>query len=75
MTARFIATKSTPLEVLQHYWGHSSFRDTQLDIINSVLDGHNTMGLLPTGGGKVFVFKCLGLFLRGLHSLLLLLYL
>lgn len=66
MTARFIATKSTPLEVLQHYWGHSSFRDTQLDIINSVLDGHNTMGLLPTGGGKSICFQVPGLILEGI---------
>ena len=44
-------------EVLKHYWGYNSFRPMQLDIIQSVLDGKNTMALLPTGGGKSVCFQ------------------
>ena len=58
--------KATPLEVLQHFWGHSSFREKQEEIISSVLNGHDTMGLLPTGGGKSICFQVPGLLLNGI---------
>ncbi|CAM1333512.1 RecQ family ATP-dependent DNA helicase [Tenacibaculum aestuariivivum] len=45
------------IEILQHYWGHTSFRDTQQEIINTVLSGKNTIALLPTGGGKSICFQ------------------
>lgn len=45
------------IEVLKHYWGHTSFRPMQLDIIQSVLNGQDTMALLPTGGGKSVCFQ------------------
>jgi ATP-dependent DNA helicase RecQ len=44
-------------EVLKRYWGYTSFRPMQLDIIQSVLDGKDTMALLPTGGGKSVCFQ------------------
>jgi ATP-dependent DNA helicase RecQ len=44
-------------QILSKYWGYSSFRPLQEDIINSVLDGKDTLALLPTGGGKSICFQ------------------
>src|SRR5690606_19328921 len=44
-------------EVLQKYWGYSSFRPLQEDVINSVLEGRDTLTLMPTGGGKSICFQ------------------
>ncbi len=56
----------TPEEVLLYYWGYSSFRPVQIPIIESVLAGKDTLGLLPTGGGKSITFQVPGLLLPGL---------
>ena len=56
----------TPLSILQKYWGHQAFRPIQEDIINSVLDGKDTLALLPTGGGKSICFQIPGLIMDGL---------
>lgn len=56
----------TPHEILSKYWGYDSFRECQEEIINSVLDGHDTIGLLPTGGGKSITFQVPALILDGL---------
>ncbi len=45
------------LKILKHYWGHNSFREPQQEIIAAVLDGKNTIALLPTGGGKSICFQ------------------
>lgn len=55
-----------PKDILKTYWGYDSFRPLQEDIIASVLSGHDTLGLMPTGGGKSITFQVPGLALGGL---------
>ena len=43
--------------ILQRYWGYTKFRPLQEDIIVSVLQGNDTLALLPTGGGKSICFQ------------------
>ena len=45
------------LEILKQYWGHDEFRGIQTDIIQSISEGHDTLGLMPTGGGKSITFQ------------------
>jgi len=44
-------------KILKKYWGYDSFRPLQLDIIESVASGVDTLALLPTGGGKSITFQ------------------
>ena len=49
--------KSDIHHILEKYWGYKEFRPLQEDIIKSVLDGRDTLGLMPTGGGKSITFQ------------------
>ncbi|MFV0482690.1 MAG: ATP-dependent DNA helicase RecQ [Bacteroidales bacterium] len=52
-------------EILQEYWGYDNFRELQEDIILSVADGNDTLGLMPTGGGKSITFQVYSLSVPG----------
>ena len=53
-------------EILLKYWGHSSFREKQEDIINNIIEGKDTLALLPTGGGKSICFQIPSLMQEGI---------
>lgn len=44
-------------EILHRYWGYTDFRGIQRDIIESIGSGKDTLGLMPTGGGKSLTFQ------------------
>lgn len=58
--------RETIKEILHDYWGYDSFRPLQEDIIMSVMQGRDTLGLLPTGGGKSITFQVPAMALDGL---------
>ena len=53
-------------EILLKYWGYSSFRDNQQEIINDIIQGKDTIALLPTGGGKSICFQIPSLMQEGI---------
>lgn len=57
---------SEALQILQKYWKHNSFRNPQEQIIENVLEGKDTLALLPTGGGKSICFQVPAMMLNGI---------
>lgn len=55
-----------PIQILERYWNHTSFRPLQEEIITSVLDHNDTFALLPTGGGKSVCFQIPALMREGI---------
>ncbi len=53
------------LEILKKYWGHTSFHPVQSQIIESITGGKDTLGLMPTGGGKSITFQVPALNMNG----------
>ena len=53
-------------QILTRYWGYSEFRHLQLEIIRSIADGKDTLGLMPTGGGKSITFQVYSLSADGI---------
>ena len=51
--------------LLQTYWGYEDFRGIQQEIIGSITNGHDTLGLMPTGGGKSITFQVPALAMHG----------
>lgn len=53
------------LRILRYVWGYDSFRGVQEPIIHSISQGHDTLGLMPTGGGKSITFQVPALTMDG----------
>ena len=59
-------SEATIHEILTRYWGYTTFRPLQEEIIRSVMEGRDTLALLPTGGGKSLCFQVPGMAVEGL---------
>ncbi len=57
---------ASPKDILQQFWSYSSFKGEQESIIHSILEGKDTLALLPTGGGKSICFQVPALMKEGL---------
>ncbi|MDD4159094.1 MAG: DEAD/DEAH box helicase, partial [Proteiniphilum sp.] len=53
-------------QILRDYWGYTSFRTLQEEIIQSVWEGRDTLGLMPTGGGKSLTFQVPVMAMKGI---------
>ncbi|GAB5399989.1 MAG: ATP-dependent DNA helicase RecQ [Aureisphaera sp.] len=55
-----------PIDILRKYWRYESFRPLQAPIIESILNGQDTVALLPTSGGKSLCFQVPSLMMEGI---------
>lgn len=53
-------------EILSKYWGYETFRPLQEEIVDGIIYGHDTLAILPTGGGKSVCFQVPGMALDGI---------
>ncbi len=53
-------------DILFRYWGYTKFRPLQEEIVQSVFDGKDTLGLMPTGGGKSLTFQVPAMAMEGI---------
>ena len=53
------------IKILKKYWGYDSFRGIQREIVESIGSGKDTLGLMPTGGGKSITFQVPALAMEG----------
>lgn len=61
------SSQATPLQILKTYFGYSSFREGQEEIINTILSGRDALAIMPTGAGNPFVIRFLPYFFLALH--------
>ena len=54
------------LDILKQYYGYSSFREGQEEIIREILNGNDVLTIMPTGGGNRFVIKVPAILLDGI---------
>lgn len=57
---------SSSIEILKKYWGYNSFRTGQESIVDDVINGHDVLALMPTGGGKSICFQVPGMIREGI---------
>ena len=53
-------------KLLDKHFGYKDFRKSQIDIVESILSGNDTIGIMPTGGGKSICFQIPALIFKGL---------
>ena len=61
-----LADRQEIQQILSRFWGHKEFRPLQEEIILSVLDGKDTLALMPTGGGKSITFQVSAMAMEGI---------
>ena len=66
ISEKYDKTKTTPEKILNDVFGYKSFRPMQKEIIQNILDGRDTLAVLPTGGGKSLCYEIPALIMKGM---------